>query len=117
MSTHTGFLTQFAHMKREYRPGSTNVAEPLSRVPTAVVAALTLAVSTRYGGHSLMLHSSPDTLVGDKAGTSNQRWRNNCAATKVWSSQAPQCNKVHQATVTPLPSFISPTLQWSMSRQ
>lgn len=45
------FLTEFTHMKWEYRPGRTNVADPLSRLPTHQVAGmLTLAVVTRYKG-------------------------------------------------------------------
>jgi hypothetical protein len=43
------FLTEYSHMKWEYRPGRVNVADPLSRIP-AVLTALTLAVTTRHGG-------------------------------------------------------------------
>jgi hypothetical protein len=53
------FLTQFAHMKWEYRPGRTNVADPLSRMPTAVVAALSLAVTTRHGGQGRPILERP----------------------------------------------------------
>lgn len=46
------FLTRFAHMQWEYRPGRLNVADPLSRLSTHKLQALVmkLAVSTRYKG-------------------------------------------------------------------
>jgi hypothetical protein len=50
MTRWLNLLSEYSHMKWEYRPGRTNVADPLSRMPSAVVAALSLAVSTRYGG-------------------------------------------------------------------
>jgi transposase InsO family protein len=51
MTRWLNLLSEYSHMKWEYRPGRTNVADPLSRMPGAVVAALSLAVSTRYGGN------------------------------------------------------------------
>jgi hypothetical protein len=45
------FLTQFTHLKWEYRPGRTNVADPLSRKPGEIIACLRLcAVATRFKG-------------------------------------------------------------------
>lgn len=54
------FLTQFTHLKWEYRPGRTNAADPLSRMPTTVVAALSLAVTTRHGGQGRPVLERPD---------------------------------------------------------
>lgn len=44
------FLTQFTHLKWEYRPGRTNVADPLSRKPGEIFASLQLWAITRYKG-------------------------------------------------------------------
>lgn len=45
------FLTQFSHMKWEYRPGRTNAANPLSCMPGHQLAAIhLLAATTRFQG-------------------------------------------------------------------
>lgn len=63
------FLTRFSHVKWEYRPGRSNVADPLSRVEVHKLNAmiLRLAVLTRYGGKKhvpLAREAVPPTTAG-----------------------------------------------------
>lgn len=55
------FLTRFTFMRWEYRPGRTNVADPLSRVATHKLAALvqSLAVTTRRGARAAGADAAP----------------------------------------------------------